>query len=59
MIKQICTDLVENVLYSACAQAIKYQVTLKEMATDLTINAHITFWKRQEQNRERKSEWLQ
>jgi len=27
MIKQICTDLVENVLYSACAQAIKYQVT--------------------------------
>jgi len=24
------------------------------MATDLTINAHITFWKRQEQNRERK-----
>jgi len=24
MIKQICTDLVENVLYSACAEAIKY-----------------------------------
>ena len=24
------------------------------MATDFTINAHITFWKRQEQNRERK-----
>jgi len=27
MIKQICTDLVENVLYSACAEAIKYQAT--------------------------------
>jgi len=27
MIKQICTDLVGNVLYSACAQAIKYKVT--------------------------------
>jgi len=27
MNKQICTDVVENVLYSACAQAIKYQVT--------------------------------
>jgi len=27
MIKQICTDLVGNVLYSACAEAIKYQAT--------------------------------
>jgi len=27
MIKQICTDLVENVLYSACAEAIKHQAT--------------------------------
>jgi len=27
MIKQISTDLVGNVLHSACAQAIKYKVT--------------------------------
>jgi len=52
--KQICTDLVENVSYSACAEAIKYQATWISMGTDFTINAHITFWKRQEQNRERK-----